>query len=337
MVSTCDMNVALLWLVCLLSQVMQGVLSAKCTGEVTANLEVTGAFTKVNGTNYLIKSNEYATFTCSGNAQPEVEVESILEVSCSGTSSWKIKSSAGTGMVTAKWQSNDECSFVSSCTLKCSASTDCDKTGVQVYEVNKVIDIERTDVNCSDVMVAGCTSKTDFVHSITRNKPLGTGQFWGSTTCEGGNLNPTDNITTSTFVVQQPLDTCECKTTFTYREVTSRGEICQKPVFTEVMAIRNEEHCKTGLAAGLVAFIVIFVLLILFVVFLALRKRVRKKKEKSKKPSAGQVDRMTALDRSKLSALIEVANDPEVDDSAVKLGLPRPERSPEPDPVYDEI
>lgn len=53
--------------------------------------------------------------------------------------------------------------------------------------------------------------------------------------------------------------------------------------------------------------------------------------------SAGQVDRMTALDRSKLSALIEVANDPEVDDSAVKLGLPRPERSPEPDPVYDEI
>ena len=46
---------------------------------------------------------------------------------------------------------------------------------------------------------------------------------------------------------------------------------------------------------------------------------------------------MTALDRSKLSALIEVANDPEVDDSAVKLGLPRPERSPEPDPVYDEI
>ena len=54
MVSTCDMNVALLWLVCLLSQVMQGVLSAKCTGEVTANLEVTGAFTKVNGTNYLV-------------------------------------------------------------------------------------------------------------------------------------------------------------------------------------------------------------------------------------------------------------------------------------------
>jgi hypothetical protein len=46
---------------------------------------------------------------------------------------------------------------------------------------------------------------------------------------------------------------------------------------------------------------------------------------------------MTALDNSKLSALIEVANDPEVDDSAVKLSLPRPERSPEPDPVYDEI
>jgi len=42
---------------------------------------------------------------------------------------------------------------------------------------------------------------------------------------------------------------------------------------------------------------------------------------------------MTALDNSKLTALIEVANDPEVDDSAVKLAL----RSPEPDPVYDEI
>ena len=98
-----------------------------------------------------------------------MEVESILEVSCSGSSTQKIKSSAGTGMVTAKWQSNDECWFISSCSLKCSASTDCDKTGVQFYEVNKVIDIETSNVNCSDVMVDGCSSKTDFLHSLTRN------------------------------------------------------------------------------------------------------------------------------------------------------------------------
>ena len=98
-----------------------------------------------------------------------MEVESILEVSCTGSSTQKIKSSAGTGMVTAKWQSNDHCWFISSCSLKCSASTDCDKTGVQVYEVNKVANIERTDANCSKSLLDDCTDEIDFVHSVTRN------------------------------------------------------------------------------------------------------------------------------------------------------------------------
>ena len=119
-----------------------------------------------------IKSNEYATFSCSGNTEPLVEVESLLEVSCSGSSTQKIKSSAGTGMVTAKWQTNDECWFISSCTLKCSASTKNDKTNVQAYEVNKVINIEKTDANCSKVMVDECTDKNVFVHSVTRNSEL---------------------------------------------------------------------------------------------------------------------------------------------------------------------
>ena len=122
-----------------------------------------------------IKSNEYATFSCSGNAEQDVEVESTLEVDCSGSETQKIKSSAGTGTVTAKWQSNDECWFISSCELKCSASTDCDKTKTQLYGVNKVVNIEKTDANCSKVLVDECTSSTDFVHSVTRKSEFRSG------------------------------------------------------------------------------------------------------------------------------------------------------------------
>ena len=50
-----DMSVSMLiWLAVYLLSQPQYVQSAKCTGEVTANLEVTGAFTKVNGTNFLV-------------------------------------------------------------------------------------------------------------------------------------------------------------------------------------------------------------------------------------------------------------------------------------------
>ena len=49
-----DMSVSVLWLAVYLLSQLHNVQSAKCTGEVTANLEVTGAFTKVNGTNFLV-------------------------------------------------------------------------------------------------------------------------------------------------------------------------------------------------------------------------------------------------------------------------------------------
>lgn len=101
-------------------------------------------------------------------------MESNLEVSCVGSDKQKIKSSAGTGFVTAKWQSNDYCWFLSSCTLKCSASTDCDKTDVQVYEVNKVINIEKKQVNCSVDVIDECPSNAEIVQTLTRQSTFPT-------------------------------------------------------------------------------------------------------------------------------------------------------------------
>ena len=54
-----DMSVSVLWLAVYLLSQPKYVRSAKCTGEVTANLEVTGAFTKVNGTNFLVSQRFY--------------------------------------------------------------------------------------------------------------------------------------------------------------------------------------------------------------------------------------------------------------------------------------
>jgi hypothetical protein len=74
----------------------------------------------------------------------------------------------------------------------------------------------------------------------TSSEPLGNGQFWGTTTCEGG--SKVNSTTKSVFIVQAPLNKCDCKTTFTYREATSKGTICNTPVFTEIMTIRNEDR-----------------------------------------------------------------------------------------------
>lgn len=318
------------WLSVFVGLSLSSVLSAECTGKVNANMEVTGAFTKVNGSNFQINSNEYATFTCAGNAETGVEVESNLEVSCVGSDKQKIKSSAGSGFVTAKWQSNDYCWFLSSCTLKCSASTDCDKTDVQVYEVNKVINIEKKQVNCSVDVIDECPSNSEIVQTLTRQKPLGNGKFYGTTSCEG--YNKPDNYTTSTFVVSAPLEGCECTTTFSYYETTSAGEVCSKPVFVENMDVRNEIHCSDGLSAGMIAFIVlVFVALFSVFFFLALRNK-QKKKKISRRPTEEQVCRMTAMDKEKFTALIEAASN-----SPDRGGSPGTGAKIQPDPVYDVI
>jgi len=286
---------------------------AACQDNLALNLEVTGAFSKSNGTVYTVRTNEYATFTCAAKAL--VRVESKLTVDCVGSAK-QVFSKTGAGSAEAKYQTNDDCMFNSQCTITCSAESDCDKKETQDYMLVKsnVGIIDSSNVNCTKDINTNklCTNASYHVHVVQRSEPYGLGgKLTGESECQVGQHFNTSTI--NIFYVLPPVKKCSCHTTFKFWEMNSKSVLCPDPVYTKVIETRVEQYCDgPGLSVGTIIGILL-VLIFIVLVFLVLvgwmdHKGYLEPLHKWRRaPGSGNVQRMTQMDESKLSDLRSAA------------------------------